>query len=92
MKNKSKSDRTSKKRRYKTPGGEVRIEYHKRKYSKITCGECGKRLHGVPTNVKGKSKSEKAPNRVNGGVLCSKCSRNLIKKQVREKIKNLKGE
>ena len=80
--------RTSKQRRYTTPGGKHKIEYHKRKHSKLRCSMCGKELHGVPTIVKGRSKSEKVPNRPYAGVYCSSCMRKVVK----EKVMKLIGE
>lgn len=78
------SDRTSKKRKYTTPGGLKKVEYHKRKHSKHYCGRCSVELSGVPTQIKGLSKSKKAPNRPYGGVYCSNCSRIVIRKKVME--------
>lgn len=81
-----KMDRTSKKRRYTTPGGRKKIEYHKRKQLKLRCSDCGKELLGVSTSKK-KSKSERIPNRPYAGNLCSSCSRKKIKSNVLKKIK-----
>ena len=86
-----KSDRTSKKRRYTTPGGHKRIEYHKRKQIKLSCSNCGKELLGIPTSMK-KSKSERVPNRPYAGVYCSSCSRIVIKKNIHEKVKKMHEE
>lgn len=85
----TKSDRTSKKRAYTTPGGKRSIEYHKRKNVKLHCNVCGKVLMGIPTSLKGKSKSEKVPNRPYAGVYCSACSRKKIKNNVMEKVSSL---
>ncbi len=79
--------RTSKQRRYRTPGGDVRIEYHKRKHVKLRCAMCGRELHGVPTMLKGKSKSEKVPNRPYAGIYCSSCMRKVIRDKVYESVK-----
>ena len=82
----TKSDRTSKKRKYTSPGGNRRIEYHKRKHIKLSCSNCGKELHGIPTNLSKKSKSEKVPNRPYAGIYCSSCSRKIIKKKILDKF------
>ena len=84
-----KSDRTSKKRRYTSPGGSRRLAYHKKKTVKLYCRACGKELLGVPTNMRGKSKSERVPNRPYAGVYCSSCTRKVIKEGVMNKIKQL---
>lgn len=79
---KTRSERTSKKRAYKTPGGKTMIEFHNRKSAKILCGNCKKELMGVPRSVKFKAKSQKAPNRPYAGNYCSECSRKLIKEKI----------
>ena len=83
------SDRTKKKRRYTSPGGHKRIAYHTRKHIKLSCSKCGKELLGIPTVIKGKSKSERVPNRPYAGVLCSSCSRKVIRNRVLDKIKKI---
>jgi len=84
-----KSDRTSKKRRYTSPGGDRRIEYHKRKHSVIVCASCGEKLKGVPLRLNKKSKTEKVPNRPYAGIYCSACSRKVIKDKIYEKIRKM---
>ncbi|MDD5054007.1 MAG: 50S ribosomal protein L34e [Candidatus Nanoarchaeia archaeon] len=79
---KTRSERTSKKRAYTSPGGDSRIEYHKRKNAKILCGNCKEELMGVPRRMKKKSKTQKAPNRPYAGNFCSSCSRKLIKEKI----------
>ena len=70
------------------PGGRTVLRIKARKPSKPKCGKCGTFLHGVArgTNMQRKnmSKSAKRPERAYGGVLCSKCSRLTIRRQVRE--------
>ena len=83
------SDRTSKKRKYTSPGGHQRIEYHKRKHVKLKCNNCSKELLGIPTSLKKKSKSETVPNRPYAGVYCSSCSRKIIREKVRKKMERL---
>jgi large subunit ribosomal protein L34e len=81
------SYRTSKKRKYTSPGGSKRIEYHKRKHVKLKCSSCGKELLGVPTSMKKKSRTMKVPNRPFAGILCSSCSRKRMKEEVIKKIR-----
>ncbi|OYT42341.1 MAG: 50S ribosomal protein L34e [Candidatus Aenigmarchaeota archaeon ex4484_224] len=58
-----------------------------RKTPKIArCAICGRPLHGIPRNVRKLSKSEKRVSRKYGGYLCSKCARELIKKEIYEKF------
>jgi len=74
----------------KTPGGETRLTYRKRKESKQQCGECGADLKGIPrVKISKLSKTQRRPERPYGGVLCSKCMR---KKMVEKVLKLLKGE
>jgi large subunit ribosomal protein L34e len=72
----------------KTPGGKTVLHYRKRKPGKAKCGSCGTILKGVPRErpfkMENMAKSKKRPERPFGGVLCSKCMRNLIKEQARD--------
>ena len=62
--------------------------YVKRKPGKAVCGSCGAVLHGVPhespTKMNNMPKTSKRPERPFGGVLCSKCTRELIRKKALE--------
>jgi len=73
----------------KLPGGSVKIHYEKRMPSKQKCGSCGKVLMGVlrarPYKMRTSPKTKKRPSRPYGGVLCSKCTRELIKEKIRSK-------
>ena len=68
----------------KAPGG-VRIHYRKRKPQKLTCKSCGDVLkgvaHGIASQIKKLSKSQRVPSRKYGGHLCSKCSRKELVKR-----------
>ncbi|MBT3395416.1 50S ribosomal protein L34e [archaeon] len=63
----------------KSPGGNTKIQYRKRKTAKLTCVECGKGLHGIPNLIRSRfknlPKSKKKPQRPYGGNLCSACTR-----------------
>lgn len=63
------------------------MHYVGRKPSHPICGGCGANLHGIPRLTKAKanatSRSSKRPERPYGGVLCSKCSRQLVILRVR---------
>lgn len=69
------------------PGGETVTHYSKRKPSKASCANCGKKLPGVPRFTKSKlkkiPKNQKRPERPYGGILCSKCSKEKIKNKAR---------
>lgn len=65
------------------------VEGKRKKLGKYAhCAICKKQLHGVPRkNHRKLSKSEKKPNRIFGGYLCSSCSREKLKEKIRsEKI------
>ncbi len=80
--------KTYRKVRVKTPGGRVTIHYRKRKPGKAKCGNCGKPLAGTirerPYKIQNTPKTKKRPERPYGGVLCSKCTRELIKSKARK--------
>ncbi|MBU0930173.1 MAG: 50S ribosomal protein L34e [Nanoarchaeota archaeon] len=63
------------------------IHYKRRKPGKAKCGKCGDVLKGVlralPYRMRTSQKTKKRPSRPYGGVLCSKCSRELIKNKAR---------
>lgn len=71
----------------KTPGGRVNVHYRERKPSRAICGNCQKPLAGVPRERPAKlgkmSKSARRPERPYGGVLCSACTRQLVKQKAR---------
>jgi len=69
------------------------MHFHRRMPGKAQCSGCGDNLKGVPRNIPSKihntSKSKKRPERPFGGMLCSRCSRQKIKEDIR-KIFSLK--
>jgi large subunit ribosomal protein L34e len=71
----------------KLPSGKVTIHYVKRKHQLPKCAICKKELKGMPKTRPFKLQksgiSKKRPERPFGGFLCSKCSREEIKKQSR---------
>lgn len=83
-------ERRSKKLRavkVKTPT-KVKIAYKRRKPQKAKCGNCGKPLKGVPREIPSKlnklAKTERRPERPYGGVLCSKCMRDVFINKARQ--------
>ena len=72
----------------KAPGGKTNIQYKQRKPSKAKCGACGKVLAGVPRELPAKManmpKTAKRPERIFGGVLCSQCTKELLKNRARQ--------
>ena len=82
----------SKRRVFTKTATKTVIHYKSRKPSKAICSTCKKPLKGVPREVSSKMrnmpKTKKRPERPYGGVLCSSCSRKVIAKQVKEKLKN----
>ncbi len=72
----------------KLPGGTTKLRYEQRKPQVAHCGRCGAQLHGMP-RVRAQvlatmPKSQKRPERPFGGVLCSRCLRDMIKIEARE--------
>lgn len=70
------------------PGGKTELRYEQRKPSKASCGRCGAELHGVPREnpsaLAKLPKSSKRPERAFGGVLCSRCQREIVKYEARD--------
>lgn len=90
------SERTKKKKFRRTPGGRVAIHYSGGKPGKHSCAICGSILHGMPhgksVSKLGKlSKSEKRPEAIFAGTLCSKCRTAAVENavKVREGFKEL---
>jgi len=73
----------------RTPGSRTVVHFKSKKPSKAKCGKCGKVLAGVPrelpSKLKNLPKTKKRPERPYGGVLCSKCTRALMKQKARAK-------
>ena len=72
----------------KLPGGSTVLRYFRRKPKVAVCGRCGGKLHGIPRgnakDIAKLSKSQRRPERPFGGVLCSKCLRDVIRYEARE--------
>lgn len=80
----------------RTPGGKNKILYKKKKPAKAQCARCGATLKGVPTDrvykMKRIPKTKKRPERPYGGVLCSKCTRDLMTEKALSMYKEVKEE
>lgn len=72
----------------KTPSGKNVIQYKRRKPKNAHCANCGGLLGGIPRELPYKMqnlpKSQKRPERIFGGVLCSACAKREIIKRVRK--------
>jgi len=83
----AKRSRTFRRIRRKTPGGRNVLRYEKRKPKKAKCSSCGAGLAGVPRErdfkMQNMGKTQKRPSRAYGGMLCSKCTKDLLKKKAR---------
>lgn len=70
----------------KTPGGKVKIHYRKRKSKSKICPICKKEIHGIPrmnsSNASKFPKSSKKISRIYGGILCGRCLKLLLKKEI----------
>ncbi|MBI4406458.1 50S ribosomal protein L34e [Candidatus Micrarchaeota archaeon] len=78
--------RSSKKHLRRVPSGRVVIHYQQGRGKKHVCAICSSRLPGVKprsAKVKKLSKTEKRPERIFGGVLCSNCVQRLLKEKTR---------
>ena len=83
-----KKSRTFRRVKVKTPGGNTKVQYKRRKPSKAKCAECKKVLAGVPRELplkmKNMPKTKKRPERAYGGVLCTRCARRKIVEKTRK--------
>lgn len=70
------------------PSGKTVMRYEQRNPSVAHCARCGAKLHGMPriraSKLAKATKSQKRPERPYGGVLCSRCQRDMIKVEARE--------
>ncbi len=56
------------------------VIHYKRKVAKLPhCGICKKELNGISISKNVKGKSRRSNSRIFGGVLCAKCSSNVVK-------------
>ncbi len=71
----------------KTPGGRTTVHYRETKPKRAVCSVCKKQLAGVPRERPAVMihlpKTAKRPERPYGGMLCSSCTRNLLKQKAR---------
>lgn len=76
-----------KKVRIKLPSGSLTTHFKKEKPSRTKCKECGSEVHGLPrlkpVRYSNLNKSARTISRKYGGELCSRCSRERIKKNFR---------
>ncbi|MEB3860100.1 MAG: 50S ribosomal protein L34e [Desulfurococcales archaeon] len=70
----------------RSPGGETRVFYERRKPGPARCAVCRKPLNGVPrlrpAKLRNLAKTSKRPERPYGGVLCHKCLETLLRKSI----------
>lgn len=62
-----------------TPTGKHVIHYKRRPSSMPHCGICGEELNGISINGKAKGRTLKSNARIFGGVLCGKCTSEVVK-------------
>ena len=71
----------------KLPGGITKLHHEKRKPQLAKCAKCKQPLKGIPRERPYKMRnlgiSQKKPERVFGGYLCSRCSREKLKDSIR---------
>lgn len=87
---------SAKARHRATPGGRQSVVYKLKKHSPALCGLCGSKLHAVPRRAPPEltklAKTERRPQRLFGGILCSRCSERILKEAVRLKYNAVKRE
>ncbi len=83
--------RKHRKIKIRTSGGKTKLIYKKKKPGKAQCAKCGEVLKGVPSErvykIKRMPKTKKRPERPYGGVLCTKCMRELMAEKARSMYK-----
>lgn len=70
----------------RTPSNRIAIHYVRRRNTPMKCARCGDILNGVPLKDADRRKLPKVmkrPERMFGGVLCSRCLREVLKEVVR---------
>lgn len=75
--------RKAKARKRKSPAGRKVLKYKKDKPKKRKCGVCHALLHGVPSEQRKLSKTQKRPERIFAGVLCAKCTERVVRLKAR---------
>jgi len=77
----------------KTPSGRISIIVKLKRGNVPRCAICGRKLQGLlslhPSKYRRLNLSQKRVSRKYGGYLCHKCLENLLKEELREKIKIL---
>ena len=72
----------------RVPGGRTTLHYKNRKPKAAKCSNCGAILKGVlrelPYRMRTLAKTKKRPERPYGGVLCSRCMRQIVIDKVRQ--------
>jgi large subunit ribosomal protein L34e len=83
--------RSEKKVKVKTPGGVTVTHFKSQKPSKASCGRCKGMLGGVPSGKQRRMRalkpSERTPSRPYAGVLCEKCTDELVRYVTRLEVK-----
>ncbi len=84
----NKRSRTFRRVYIKTPSGKNVLSYRRRKPKLAHCANCKKILHGIPKELPYKmrnfSKSQKRPERIFGGTLCSSCTKRELIRRIRK--------
>ena len=70
--------RSLKRRKIRTPGGDLVIHYERRKGDWYKCAICKRPLFGVPKDPRNYPKSARRPERPYGGFLCPDCLKRLL--------------
>lgn len=84
----NKRSRTFRRIYVKSPSGNNKLLYKRKKPKRAHCANCGKLLTGVPSELPYKimnmAKSQKRPERMFGGTLCPSCVKREIINRIRK--------
>ena len=83
-------EKTKKKKFVKTPGGEVKVRYNRKRPGKHHCALDHSALHGVPHNRKNHevsklSRSKRKPSVMFGGILSGNSRRKVMEEAIKVK-------
>lgn len=73
----------------RTPSGRTAVHHKRRKNTPMRCSRCGAILAGVPIKDPERRilpKTAKRPERMFGGVLCSRCLKAVLKEAIRGEL------
>ncbi len=79
------SERFMKKKKVRTPGGKTVIRFIRTDKTKVSCGMCKAKISSASNSPK-LSKTERRPEIIFGGVLCSNCRSLVFENAIKVKL------